>query len=294
MFARKNWYRAGTLILFMCALVIVGCGKNADTPKPIDDPPAVAPKAEPKKTGDITMDDLRTAAKTAGGDLDKSTPTPNLPPSVVNVKPDVLLTPKSAADEYKKDGLKRCQGQVVEVTGTVGDLGPYGANGSTIYLREDNPNDFGHMHYTIRGGKAWTQVFPLQTVTLRARIATQLVWDVVGVKGPPPTSFTAEQFTSEQKAGVEEFDKKYEGKYLIVTGIIVKVGKVELDGEFVRVWLQGVEKTQMPCTFRGPRAPTNLISQQQRDYLKVGQQVKVLGRYVDDHFDVDVLLDPAP
>jgi hypothetical protein len=270
--------RFTTLALLAGALAVaIGCNKKDEPPKVEGTPPPTPP--EPKK------------------DPPKQ-PTP--PADLKDAKPDVTYTAKAVLAEQKKDQhFPRFQhpGKVVEVTGVVEG---YGRGESAGVLLDTGSDRFDQVLCLMADKHPWKQVLPTQEVVLRARVPlptdppANLVWQLIEVKGPTPPALTAEEFTREEAANAAEFAKKYDRKYLIVTGTIARVGKLEANGHFLRVWLQGVEKKQMLCIVRGPESPVNYLSPTQRDRLKAGQRVKLLGRYANDQFDVEIILEPAP
>ncbi|MBP3958692.1 hypothetical protein J8F10_25890 [Gemmata sp. G18] len=229
MFAVNHWQRIAILILF--TVVLAGCGKKDEVPKIEDNPKLADPPKVEKKNGDITTDDLRRAAKAAGGDLDTKKPEPtNAPESLAKVKPDVVITAEEWAKQSEDAGkpsapFDKNVGKIVDLTGVVKNVG--------VYLALETTPDRLPLIVPTTEKEPWKKVFPGQTVRLRARINELVHWEIIDVKGAMPDKFTAEQLAREVAADKKGMESKYKDKYIIVSGIIEKAEVSEYGHAYV-------------------------------------------------------------
>jgi|GEM_PF-4324979 len=287
MLARKNCHRAGVLILFMCALVIAGCGKNGDTPKSEGEP-------KPASSGP-------TGPTTPKETIPKE-PTPE---PLAKAKPDVILTAKAFVDAVQKDThflFTQYSGKVVEVTGIVDD---YKTDNhpdiATLSLRCGKTKLSNHAGFLVREKNLAKKVLPSQTVTVRVRGPKEgaafaqwdgVLWEIIEAKGNIPT-FTVEEFARElATTDANELRKKYAEQPVIVTGVVANVTN-ENGGTVLVI---GDDKNQVPCWFPGGTFARIPFSQSQKDRLKPGLMVKVFGEYSGGLGGLGqcILLEPAP
>jgi hypothetical protein len=276
----KNWHRFAALSVFVCAIALAGCAeKKNDAAKAEGDPKPAEPK-EKKKAGDITMDDLRAAAKAAGGNFDKPTPEPKPPESLANVKADVVIPTRVWYEETRKDYnfvFNKYKGQVVEVSGLVADC-----HGSVVFV-QGGPKETDTLMCPVSVKKPWTKVLPTQTVTLRARVVVPFQWEIVDAKGPPPPAVTADEL------GKDEVADKLNNQWAILTGVIAEVENLA-NGD-VTVYLAAGKTEPLKCVFRELEGT---IPPEQKKLLRDGQQVKFLGHYSLGSLFSCIVLEPAP
>lgn len=277
MFAVKNCFRFAALTALVCALALTGCGKKDDAPKAEGEPKPAPPGP---------------------------TPPPPMPPAPVDLtkaKPDGTYTAKAFLAEQKKDGdflLNRHAGKVVEVTGEIKGYG-YGAreNVAAIILDTGEEITFDMMVCQLADKEPWKKALPTQQVILRAEVPSKvnpagiLAWQIVEVKGSPPKTFSAEEFS---RASATE-PEKYKDKPLFITGTITKTQE---NGGFLLVFLKAQEGGEVQCVFGDEFQAIAFLTVGQKMALKPGAMVKILGKYV--HIGVSgkvrdcILLEPAP
>ena len=189
----------------------------------------------------------------------------------VSETPDAVLTPTQLVDEFKKDNkafLSKYQNKTLEITGKVTEFG-YEFGGET-YLLLEGP---GIIKVHCKESQPWSKAMPGQTTTFRGKCDPDFgvrEWQIVKVTGDPPPTFAAEQLAKEYKTDEEGTSKKLRGKFLIVTGQIVKV-----ENEGGIVYLKNPEqKPAIMCRF----ASNSAIETARNKEFKAGRQVKVLGQ----------------
>jgi len=282
MFAVNRWHYFAALLVL--TFTLVGCGKQADVQKVEGNP-----KVATKKGGDISAEDLRRAAKSAGGDLDaKQTVTPP-PASLANVKPDAVFTAEQmkAAQDKDPSFLNPYANKVVEVTGIVAAFSQDYGRGEVWIKYGDGGLD--RFRMPVFDKEPWLKVLPTQKVTLRT--PDLIRWEIVAVQGLAPPTFTAEQFAKETTADPEGFKKQHDEKYLIITGAIAKVD--ENAEKEVIVELDGGGVIRSSCHFSSPSQAGVPLTSEQKKLLKPGTKVKLLGRYRTGRLVFCFLLEPT-
>lgn len=267
MFSLQNWQRFTSLTLFVGVLAIAGCGKQDEQIKTEGEP--------------IVADWLKK---------------PSPPESLKDVKPDATFTATALMAEQKKDGeflTKQYSRKVVEISGEMESfhLAKEGT-AHNLFLKYGGALDMIRMiRFNVTDRDLWRKAFPSQTVVLRARMPAY-VWEVVEVKGAPPSTLTAEQFVKEKSADPERFKKMYDDKSLIVTGVINKVEIRETDG--FNIYLEGIGDKHILCTFLSNAFAAVPLTDAQKALLKAGQKIKVLGQCRSGSLSLCILLEPAP
>ena len=267
MFAVNYRQRSAALLVF--AVGLVGCGKK-DEPTKADVDPKPVPVAPP--------------GPTPSG---PTPPKPAPPESLTTAKPDVVIAPGVLREESNKDYnflFNKYPGKIVDVTGLVDRCIP-----GSVFLQAGKQKSVDTIRCVVGDEKPWRKVFPSQTVTLRARVITPFVWEVVDVKGPPPPTLTAEQYVREKANAPDDFEKKHKNSYLIVTGVVTKAEHEE-NGS-AEVFLDGGGKERILCTFT---AADQRSRQERKALLKVGQKVKLLGDFASDRLMFCELMDQTP
>ncbi|MBN9120510.1 MAG: hypothetical protein J0I06_15380 [Planctomycetes bacterium] len=263
MLAWKNWPRIAAVIALVCATALAGCAeKKPDAPKAEGDP-------KQKKDGDITMDDLRAAAKAAGGDLDKPKPLPKPPESLKDVKPDFVFTAKKWYAQYEmyQPPFKKYEGKVIELNGVVDSVDRghlYLAGGSSAFEAVLCP---------VFEEPVWKKALPGQTLVVRTRIG-QYYWEILDVKGPPPDKLTAEELARAVATDAKGTEQKYESKYIIVSGVVEKAEVNEFGG--VEITLKSGDGVK-PVKF-GLVAISDADKTRNKT-LRAGMKMTVLGGY---------------
>jgi hypothetical protein len=147
---------------------------------------------------------------------------------------DFVLTSKDFATQYEKDSEaagKKYKGKVIELTGVVWRVG-YLAESDYLGLAGSGSrgNDVSCL---TRERVPWRKALPGQTVTIRGTgieppftgAPTVLFkCDIVAVSGEPPPVLTADQLSEKFAANPEETLRTVEGKPVVVTGVVEKVG----------------------------------------------------------------------
>jgi hypothetical protein len=186
-------------------------------------------------------------------------------------KPDAVLTTTELNDQFKKDTqafLQKYQNKLLEITAKVTDYGHEFAGEG--YLQLEGPGIF-KIH--CKEPQPWSKAMPGQTITVRGKCdpyAGIQEWAIVKVTGSPPPTYPADQLAKEFSTDEEGTKKKLKGKFLIVTGHIVKI-----EDEGSKVYLTDPEKKPaILCRFSIASAPETARNKA----FKVGQQVKLLGQ----------------
>lgn len=297
MLAAKYLRRFATVATFTCALTLAGCKKD-DPAKAQADPES----KEKKRDGGITTDDLRRAAKAAGGDFDKPMPPPEPPKppdSLARVKPDVVYTVKEYMDASKSNSeffLTKHPDKVLEVTGVVEDfiqLGSRDAPRSVLWLW-GGEGVITRMNYPIPEAEPWKKVVTGQTVTLRwrtpktAKVAYVFSWEIVEVKGPAALEYSAEQLSNEWASGKKELDEKLKGRWVLLTGEFREAK--DAGPKMIISFTAGGKPLSVVCEFY----PATMVSGLDKvKAMKPGQKVQFFGKFRDGVLADSKLLEPA-
>jgi len=214
-------------------------------------------------------------------------------------KPEFTLESVAFGEEFKQDEKKavaKYKGRVVELTGVVklmvvGQLFEPG-----LFLEGAKGDSIG-AECAMRDRKPWKKVLPGQTVTLRGKVpdtafrAQLIECEVIGVKGDPPQTLSADTLGKEYAKDREATKKKYSEKFLILEG---EVEKVEAKDSIALVFLKTANET--------PRVFLHFTSRDDPgvSQLKAGQKVKAVGKFHisftnDDHIGLfqPILMEPG-
>jgi hypothetical protein len=188
---------------------------------------------------------------------------------LLKAKPDAVLKESDFAAGVKNDEkfLEKYDGKIVDITGT---LKHYEFSGERPALLLDS---FRYKYY-CRDPNALAHVAPGQTVTLRDRCNVFLAFGkcvIVKVEGDTPPELAADKLAAEYAADNEGTEKKYKGKYVVVSGKT----RIIKEPSWVQVELStaGV-KPAIVCNIN--EASATLAKK--RGWLKEGAEVKILGQ----------------
>lgn len=185
------------------------------------------------------------------------------------------MTAEQLLAENEKDWnfvFTKHKGKVIEVSGIVDSVG----GASDMLSMKAGPAITDTVLCPMREAEPWTKVFPGQFVVLRARVADPFKWEIIEVKGPKPEEFSANELARQMTTMPEETEKKLQGKYIIVSGIVGMVSK----NEYGHVELS--LKTEDPghtisCRFLGSLSDGRL--KKRNEQLKTGLNLKCVGYY---------------
>ncbi|MCH7727869.1 MAG: WD40 repeat domain-containing protein [Planctomycetes bacterium] len=184
------------------------------------------------------------------------------------------VTAKEFGAEFKKDhdaALAKYKGSVVEITGLVKDVGQH-ISGEHQLILEHVP--FHDVYCFMKEKYPWNKGSPGQTVKLKGRpSAGGRLMDCVIIEatGDPCPALTADELGKEFATSSAATKKKYDRKYMILSGEIAKVGR---DGTAHVIYLKNSTKFGVTVTFHP------FVRKKQTQALKVGQSIKVIGRYI--------------
>jgi hypothetical protein len=202
--------------------------------------------------------------------------------AMIEAPPDFTLKAREFFDEYqfnKSSAQKKYQDKVVELDGTVDSMGQdWTRNQSFIHLFISD-KVAGVRCVTI-DPEPWATVVPGQTVKIKGRwpagiaTATATLTDCVFVDTgtSPAITLSAEQLAKEYAADRKAVRKKYDGKYLVVDGEIVRREQISKRGAST-ISLKGDGSVRVACFFTAAEGV-------HFDSLKVGQQARVIGKFV--------------
>jgi hypothetical protein len=229
-------------VLFVAALFVAGCG-TPTTSHPVpnkDDQPKPKDDGKPKDG--------------TGAPLGK---------------PDFTVTAGELADEYKKDSkamAAKYKGKVIEVSGLLD-----GYTWAALGLKEPvltvvDPKDTKRSVQCFTDDlKPWSKALPGQEVKVKGTYydfgqAALKQTEILSVTGDKPPTVTAAELAKEFATDALAAQKKYKGKYVVLTGEVDKVapGKITLKTEAGMPPIQGLFAREFEMT------------------LKPGQKVKAL------------------
>jgi hypothetical protein len=207
---------------------------------------------------------------------------------LTRVPPTFSLTAGQLSAEYKKDrngAGEQYNNKVIELTGVVERFGRDISGGVHVYLRAGEKLE--NVNCITVDDEPWSRVLPGQTIKVKGKgtefaIAPSLIDCVFVETGPyQPTVLTAEQLAKEFAADPEAVNKKYENKYLILTGEIVSREYNSVGASSVVLKTAG--KLKVGCSFTA-------FEKDLTKPLKVGQKIKVIGRYAHSYSKDEVNL----
>jgi cold shock CspA family protein len=197
---------------------------------------------------------------------------------VGDAKPDFTLTAKAFDEEYNKDkkaAEAKYKGKVVELSGTVKLVGRNLGKEAFVSLDAGSKNITGVMCFTT-DKQPWLKATPGRTAKLKGKwpeftVGPSLVGCIVTeVSGPETPTLTADELGKAYAADKDATTKKYDNKYLFLTGEIAKVTFNEAKAASVLFKTSG--KTKVLATFTA-------FDKEETEKLKAGQKIKVLGLY---------------
>jgi predicted small lipoprotein YifL len=232
------------VITALLTLVLAGCGSKGPTSSPSNEEPRPGP-----------------------------TPSPT-PAEPVKAKPDYVLTAEAVAEEFSKDReatQKKYRGKLVELTGVLDRPGQT-ALGEGYFLLVGTTKEPFVQCVLEKEKEPWKKALPGQTVVLRVRGAE--VGDgfydgqIVDVKGKASSpSLTADQLAKEFAADPKAADDQYGGKFLLVTGEVLRADVNEFKTTTAALKAEG---SDLRIFFK--LAPIRGVPE-----VKTGQKIKVLG-----------------
>jgi hypothetical protein len=203
-------------------------------------------------------------------------------PDVTKVKPAFSVRAKDLMKEYDRDKKAtnaKYKDKVIEVTGVVVSFGKTFEGRDFINL--GSPGSTEGVQCFTKEKKPWRKAFPSQTARVKGKYHVMEVGSfgllgavIQSVKGKRPPTLTARKLAEEYAADSSGTEKKFNERYLILTG---EVAKVEADGSAKRVTLKTGLKTRVQCRFEDSQ-------EEETKALKAGQKVKVFGQFYQDIF----------
>jgi hypothetical protein len=190
-------------------------------------------------------------------------------------KADFTLTSKDFAEEFKKDKTAahaKYKGKIVEVTGKVESVGR-NASDEPILTLEGPPKSFDWTQCLTRDRYPWKTAAPGQTVTVKGKGhdffpgAILLDCEIVEVKGDKPPALTADELAKEYAADPKAAAKKYEEKWIALSGEVEKVN--------------ANDTVDLKTQAKGPRVRANFGAAEAKQLkgVKPGQKIQVLGNF---------------
>jgi hypothetical protein len=245
----------------------LGCGGGGSPSAPTDkDNPSKDNPTKDNPSKDNPTKDKDNPAK------DKTPPGPSLGNA------DYKSTSKEFGDEYKKDKdhnavNAKYKGKVIELTGQVVSVG-FNAGGEPYLGLENVQGEFVPVMCFTRDPRPWVKAAPGQTVKLKGQWPefhiTAALWncEIEEVTGPAPPALTADEFAQEYAKDPAAANKKYDGKWLLLTGEFDKLESKPLATAF-----KTKEKEPRVLVYFPADAAKTLMG------LQPGQKIKVLGQY---------------
>jgi hypothetical protein len=120
----------------------------------------------------------------------------------------------------------------------------------------------------------WAQLSPGQTVKLRGLFANEKLRCAIVSKGPDPAvSVTAEHLAKEFATDADAADRKYNKKYLRLTGEVV--GREPGEDKWFKIVLKGADGCRAVFSFPGMQRMRKMLDLE----VKTGAKVKALCKY---------------
>ena len=195
------------------------------------------------------------------------------------VKPDVVMSAEELMKEWKsgyQEFLSKHGGKVIEIFGplqlTAYDNGRKNDLGYVVLGPDINKFDCSDPHPV-------SKAVPGQKVFLRGRCNPTLgitKWAIVRVEGDPLPTVSAEQVAKDFAADEKGTIKKFQGKYLVLTGTIQSTKK---DKFGIEVTLTAPDqKPEIVCSLSKDAQAVA----ERHGWIKTGQQVRILGQWTFD------------
>jgi hypothetical protein len=217
----------GGIVVLAAAGLFLFRAAPAPPPQPVALP---APAGGPMAGGGGMMGPAELPAK---GMAPEFRPPPELMRGAPLGKAVFSLDAVEFAKEYTKDKAafeKKYGSRTIELTGEVKDVGEDIVGNGTVTLKGDPDVLVGSVLCQVPGGAPWRRVLPGQTVRVRGRcpegglvMAMIQNCEFLAVNGDPPPLVLANTLAHEFAAGPEAAEKKWQNKYLILSGRIKEV-----------------------------------------------------------------------
>ena len=248
----------------------------------VNDEAVIALKREMTKTAirDIAGDEVT---------LEKETKRPRPPAEDLSkAEPAFTLTAEQFYKEYEDDRAatqQKYKNKVIELSGTVQTMG-HNAQDDT-YLMLKTRNEFAGVLCVAADESPWNKVIPGQKVKIKGKFpemafsAALVACVVTEVEKSPVITLTADQLAKEYKADRPAAEKKYQDKYLILTGELA-------DRQFnsagaVSIQLKTEGPVKVTCSFTA-------FDKSRVKQLKIGQKVTLVGQYTLNFDEAEVRL----
>jgi hypothetical protein len=208
-------------------------------------------------------------------------------------KPDFILTAKEFAEEFKKDRAtrKKYENKIVELSGVIEKLDLSGEDDPAPTISLESGGKFSKVLCITVERMPWAKASPGQTVRVRGLCKQAIIpglveCEILEVSGPPPPSLTAEQLFKECTADLKAAEKKYETKFLRITGEILNITESEF----------GVPKVVFKTSMAKPELSISFIAYHKPALktLQKGQQFTALGMVNGAYEDKIYLTDGLP
>jgi hypothetical protein len=198
--------------------------------------------------------------------------------TLAGATPDFTVKAEDLFNEFKKDQKatqSKYEGKVVEVSGVIKDFSTMQSLDEGPWIQLEAGTDLFGVVCQSADDEPWATLAPGQQVTVRGKWPphagiTRLADCVVVQKGPRPAlAVTAEQLAREYAADPEATNKKYQGKYLEVTG---EVTAREEKGSILTITCKGADQVRVCFLF-----PTG--EKQADPEMRAGAKAHALCRY---------------
>jgi tRNA_anti-like len=192
-------------------------------------------------------------------------------------KPDFTLSSADYVAEFKKDGKAahaKYKDKVVELTGKIVSVGMHPEGGGLLTLEGPDPKKFDWAQCITTDPRPWKKATPGQTVKVKGKghpwfPGPNLLEGVVeSVSGDAAPRLTADELAKEYAADIEAAGKKYDSKWIVLSGEIDKN-----DGKSAIVFKTKEKEPRVEARFM----PDDFKRIQK---WKAGDKVSVVGQYL--------------
>jgi len=206
---------------------------------------------------------------------------------VSKLKPDFFLSSTQFAEEMTRDkvaGMKKYEGKVLELKGSIARVGTTHSYGPVLYLEGNKGDKTNLVGFVLSESKPWSKYVLGQQLTIRGKVTNNVLilvpCEVVESTRSITEALTAPQL--DEECNKPSGDEKYREKFLLVTGTIVaKKNNETYNAQCLE--LKGGPDRNVECLF--------ITKDESLDSLKKGQQVKVQGTIFDTGATVIRLID---
>jgi hypothetical protein len=247
---KEDLMRALSLVLLSClaGLLLAGCGPTAPSGK----------QGEESKV-----------------------PTSKLGP------PDFSMGSRQFVAEFKKDSKaahQKYKGKTIELLGRVVSVDT-NLSGDPVVMLEGEPKKSDWAACITAERYPAKKLAPGQSVSIKGRGhdwfpgPNLLDCEILRVEGPKPQAFTADELAAEVGKDVEAAKKKYEDKWMLLSGEVAEVKFRE----------GGAADAVLKTKSKGPRveAVFMLMDKKSAAALKAARRIEVLGRFSTLHVSKD-------